>query len=175
MAAILVSSRLRKSLLNGRYSELIMYLGTNHSRKLISDYFVNRCCWPSGGETIYHCYNISCLFNHLVDGISDMQVRLCPLGPICHLRPRIPSSRPGALWQDPDRPRLDTKCSHSILCHGFLQRRILLRPKLWQRRSVLSLPPTKQSKHNLPQFPTPFPLTPSQVAYPQQPGASAPA
>ena len=97
-----------------------MYSGTNHSRKFISDYFTYWCSWPGGGETVYHCYNIPRLFSDLVDGIPDLEICLCPLRPIRHLRPRILFPGPGALWPDPVRPRLDTKCSYSILRRGFL-------------------------------------------------------
>ena len=128
-----------------------MCSGTNHSRKLVSDYFTHWRSWPSRGETVYHCYNIPHLFSHLVDGIPHLEVCLRSLGPICPLRPRILFSWPGTLWADPVRPRVDTKCSHSVLRHGILQRRILLRPKLRQRRSAPKSPPQPpKSSHTTP-------------------------
>ena len=129
-----------------------MYSGTNHSRKLVSDYFAHWCSGPSGGEIVYHCYNIPRLFSHMVDDIPDLEVCLCPLSPIRYLRPFVLFSGPGALWPDPVCPRLDTKCSHSILRRSFLQRRILLRPKLRQRRSA--------PNPNFLRLAIPLPLTP---------------
>ena len=97
MADLFLPSRLRKCQPVERDLELTMFIGSNHSRKLLPNHPVNWRSWPSSREALRHCNNLSCILSHLVGDIPYLQIPLRSLPPVRHLRSCIPVPWPGAI------------------------------------------------------------------------------